>query len=105
MGIAVQWAVFSASSTGAVIANGLTGKPSIARWLVETILADVRNAGWGEVLRVPVPGEAVTETELSQWPPPGEVHVCRRAALGGYMWMPLFPFPEVHQASVAAGGP
>ena len=41
-------------------------------------------------LRVPVPGEAPTETELTAWPPPGEVWVCRRTGHDGFTWMPLF---------------
>ena len=41
-------------------------------------MADVGNVGWGEVLRVPVPGEAPTDTELTAWPPPGEACVSRR---------------------------
>ena len=43
-----------------MIATGMTDDPSAARWMVETIMADVRNAGWGEVLRVPVPGEGAS---------------------------------------------
>jgi hypothetical protein len=42
------------------------------------------------VLRVPVPGETPTETELTAWPPPGEVWVCRRTSHDGFTWMPLF---------------
>ena len=73
-----------------MIATGMTDNPSAARWIVETIMADVRNAGWAEVLRVPVPGEASTETELTAWPPPGEVWVCRRTSHDGFTWLPLF---------------
>jgi hypothetical protein len=90
MSIAVQWVVFAELSTDAMIATGITDKPSAARWIVETIMADVGNAGWGEVLRVPVPGEAPTDTELTAWPPPGEVWVCRRTGQDGFKWMPLF---------------
>jgi hypothetical protein len=90
MSIAVQWVVFAELSTDAMIATGMTDKPSEARWAVETIMADVRNAGWGEVLRVPVPGEAPSDTELTAWPPPGEVWVCRRTGHDGFTWMPLF---------------
>ncbi len=90
MSIAVQWVVLAELSTDAMIATGMTDDPSAARWIVETIMADVRNAGWGEVLRVPVPGEAPTETELTAWPPPGEVWVCRRTSHDGFTWMPLF---------------
>jgi len=90
MSIGVQWVVFAELSTDAMIATGMTDDPSAARWIVETIMADVRNAGWGEVLRVPVPGEAPTETELTAWPPPGEVWVCRRTSHDGFTWLPLF---------------
>jgi hypothetical protein len=54
MSIAVQWVVFAELSTDAMIATEMTDDPSAARWIVETIMADVRNAGWAEVLRVPV---------------------------------------------------
>jgi hypothetical protein len=91
MSTAVQWVVFAERSTDAMIATGITDKPSAARGTVEAIMADVGNAGWGEVLRVPVPGEAPAVAETSEWPPQGEVYVCRRAARGGYNWMPLFP--------------
>ncbi|HEX5298568.1 MAG TPA: hypothetical protein VFW50_16415 [Streptosporangiaceae bacterium] len=37
--------------------GGITDEPSTARWMVETIPADTSHAGWGEVRRVPVPGE------------------------------------------------
>jgi len=87
----VQWAVFPELSTDPMVATGITGEPSTARWLIETILADARHAAWGEMLRVPVPGEAPAAAETSQWPPPGEVYVCRRAAGGGYRWASLFP--------------
>jgi hypothetical protein len=90
MSIGVQWVVFAELSTDAMIATGMTDDPSAARWIVETIMAEVRNAGWGEVLRVPVPGEPPTETELTAWPPPGEVWVCRRTSHDGFTWMPLF---------------
>jgi hypothetical protein len=57
MSVSVQWVVFAELSTDAMIAAGVAGKPSAARWIVESVMADVRNAGWGEVLRVPVSGE------------------------------------------------
>jgi len=47
MSIAVQWVVFAELSTDAMIATGMTDKPSEARWAVEAIMADVRTAGWG----------------------------------------------------------
>jgi hypothetical protein len=74
-----------------MIATGITDKPSAARWIVESVMAEVRNAGWGEALRVPLSGEPPTDAELAEWPPPGEVWVCRRAQRCGYKWMPLFP--------------
>ncbi len=86
-----------------MVATGITDEPSTARWMVETILADATNAGWGEVHRVPVPGEVPSETELALWPPPGEVYVCRRSAVGDYTWRPLFPArPGPHAAVVPA---
>ena len=91
MGIAVQWAVYADRSNEAMVAAGITGNPSSARWIVETIMTDVSNAGWGEVLRVPVPGHPPTDAELTEWPPPGAVYVCRRVTCGRYRWMPLFP--------------
>jgi hypothetical protein len=45
MSIAVQWVVFAELSTDAMIATGITDKPSTAQWIVETIMADVGNAG------------------------------------------------------------
>ena len=93
MSIAVQWVVFSELSGDAIVATGITDKPSAVQWMVEAILTDVRNAGWAEVRRVPVYGEVATEEELTQWPPPGEVYLCRRAARGGYKWLPLCPGP------------
>src|SRR6478609_10393621 len=44
MSIAVQWVVFAELSTDAMIATGMRDDPSAARWIVETIMADVRNA-------------------------------------------------------------
>jgi hypothetical protein len=90
LSIAVQWVVFSELSTDAMVATGITDAPSTARWMVETILADTSHAGWGEVHRVPVPGEVPSEAELRQWPAPGEVYVCRRSAGGGCDWQPMF---------------
>ena len=81
--------IFAELSTDAMIATGMTDNPSAARWIVETIMADVRNAGWGEVLRVPVPGENRPHG-VTAWPPPGEVWVCRRTGHDGFTWMPLF---------------
>ena len=81
-----------------MVATGITDEPSTARWMVETILADTSHAGWGEVRRVPVPGEVPSEAELSQWPARGEVYECRRSA-GGWSWQTLFP------ARPGAGGP
>jgi hypothetical protein len=82
LSIAVQWVVFSELSTDAMVATGITDEPLTARWMVETILADTSHAGWGEVQRVPAPGEIPSEAELNQWPAPGEVYVCRRSARG-----------------------
>jgi hypothetical protein len=65
--------------------------------MVETILADTSHAG-SEVCRVPVPGEIPSEAELSQWPTPGEVYVCRRSARG-CAWQALF---SARAAGVAA---
>jgi hypothetical protein len=98
LSIAVQWVVFSELSTDAMVATGITDEPSTARWMVETILADTSHAGWGEVQRVPAPGEIPSEAELSQWPAPGEVYVCRRSARG-CAWHSLF---SVRPAGVAA---
>jgi hypothetical protein len=89
LSIAVQRVVFSELSTDAMVATGITDEPSTARWMVETILADTSHAGWGEVRRVPVPGEIPSEAELSQWPTPGEVYVCQRPARG-CAWHALF---------------
>jgi hypothetical protein len=47
MSVSVQWVVFAELSTDAMIATGITDKPSAARWIVESVMADVRNAGWG----------------------------------------------------------
>lgn len=103
MSIAVQWVVLAELSTDAIIATGITDKPSIARWIVESVMADVGNAGWGEVMRVPVPGEVPTEAEIAAWPPPGQIWVCRRANRGGYKWMPLFPAdPDNCEAAVTS---
>jgi hypothetical protein len=88
---AVQWVVFAERSSDVMVAIGITDKPSAARWIVEAIMADTSNAGWGEVLRVPVPGEAPPGPGPGEWPPPGEVFVCRRDTRGGYKWPPLFP--------------
>jgi hypothetical protein len=89
LSIAVQWVVFAELSTDAMVATGITDEPLTARWMVETILADTSHAGWGEVQRVPAPGEIPSEAELSQWPAPGEVYVCRRSARG-CAWQPRF---------------
>jgi hypothetical protein len=93
LSIAVQWVVFSESSSEAIVAMGITDKPSAVQWMVEAILTDVRNAGWAEVRRVPVRGEVATEEELTRWPPPGEVYLCRRATGGGFKWLPLCSGP------------
>jgi hypothetical protein len=81
--------VFSELSSDAMVATGITDEPSTARWMVETVLADTSHAAWGEVRRVPAPGEVPSEAELSQWPARGEVYECRRSA-GGWSWQPLF---------------
>jgi hypothetical protein len=69
MSVSVQWVVFAELSTDAMIATGITGKPSAARWIVESVMAEVRNAGWGEALRVPlsVAGEAGTAWLGLRW--------------------------------------
>jgi hypothetical protein len=75
-----------------MIATGMTDKPAMAQSVVEAIMAVSPNAGWGEVMRIGVPGEPPTEAELSEWPPAGEVYICRRAANGDtHKWLPLFP--------------
>ena len=93
MSIAVQWVVFAESSSEAIVAMGITEKPSAVQWMVEAILTDVRNAGWAEVRRVPVRGQVATAEELTRWPPPGEVYLCRRATGGGFKWLPLCSGP------------
>jgi hypothetical protein len=93
LSIAVQWVVFAESSSEAIVAMGITEKPSAVQWMVEAILTDVRNAGWAEVRRVPVRGQVATAEELTRWPPPGEVYLCRRATGGGFKWLPLCSGP------------
>jgi hypothetical protein len=89
---AIQWAVFPALSSDAMIAAGITDKPGMAQSVVEAIMAVSPDAGWGEVVRIAVPGEPPTDAELSEWPPPGEVYICKRAVNDGeHKWMPLFP--------------
>jgi len=85
-----------------MVATGITDAPSTARWMVETILADTSHAGWGEVHRVPAPGEIPSEAELSQWPAPGESYVCRRSASGGCSWQPAFTSHAQVTAQLAA---
>jgi hypothetical protein len=87
---AVEWIVFAELSTDATIAAGNAVKGSTARWMVETILANVPNAGWGEIVRVAA-GQLAAEPDLGEWPPAGQVYLCRRAARNGYKWVPLFP--------------
>src|SRR5690242_7218628 len=65
-----------------MVATGITDEPSTARWMVETILADTSHAGWGEVRRVPVPGEIPSEAELNQWPTPARC-TCAGGRLAG----------------------
>lgn len=43
---ACQRVVFAELSTDAMIATGITGKPAAARWIVESVVAVIRNAGW-----------------------------------------------------------
>jgi hypothetical protein len=43
---ACQRVVFAELSTDAMIATGMTGKPAAARWIVESVVAVIRNAGW-----------------------------------------------------------
>jgi hypothetical protein len=92
MGTAMQWVVFPAVSSDAMVATGITDKPAVARSVVEAVLACAPEAGWGEIVRIAVTGEAPADDDLSEWPPPGQVQVCRRAGRNGeYKWMPLFP--------------
>src|SRR5438046_981169 len=55
--------VFAELSTDATIAAGNAVKGSTARWMVETILANVPNAGWGEIVRVAA-GQPAAEPDL-----------------------------------------
>jgi hypothetical protein len=97
--------VFSEQSSDAMVATGITDEPSTARWMVETVLADTSHAAWGEVRRVPAPGEVPSEAELSQWPARGEVYECRRSARGGWSWQSLFPArPGAARPGVACPG-
>ena len=92
MSTAIQWVVFPRLSTDAMVATGITDKPAVARSAVETVMTYAPNAGWGEVVRIAVPGELPTDAELSEWPSPGKTYVCKRARHDGeYRWMPLFP--------------
>jgi hypothetical protein len=102
MGTAIQWAVYPALSTDVMIATGITDKPAAARSVVEAVMTLAPNSAWGELVRIGVPGKLPADAELSEWPSPGEVYICRRTTNDGkYKWMPLFP---LHQASSAGVG-
>jgi hypothetical protein len=92
MRAAIQWTVFPVLSSEAMVATGITDKPGMAQSAVEAIMAVSPNAGWGEVVRIAVPGGQPTDADWGEWPLPGEVRVCRRDVNDGKIkWMPLFP--------------
>ena len=103
MSVVIQWVVFPRLSSDAMVATGVTDKPAVARSAVETVMTLAPNAGWGEVIRTAVPGERFTDAELSQWPQPGRIFICRRAARDGeYTWMPLYPLEQPSPAGEEA---
>jgi hypothetical protein len=98
--IGYQWTVYhesSAHGTDGILASGITDKPEKARMLVEMILAEVEHAVWGLLLRVPMnEGPSYSEADpAADWPPTGEIQVCRRTTNGGFRWGPLYPRERV----------
>jgi hypothetical protein len=98
--IGYQWTVYhrhSAHESDGILAAGITDKSDKAKSLVETILTEVDHAAWGLLLRIAMdPWSSFGRpSQTADWPPAGEVQVCRRATSGGFRWGPLFPNDRV----------
>jgi hypothetical protein len=94
--IGYQWTVYhrhSGYESDGILATGITDNPDKAKSLVEMTLAEVDDAAWGLLLRVALDSRSsfLRASQTADWPPAGEVQVCRRATDGGFRWGPLFP--------------
>jgi hypothetical protein len=94
--VGFQWTVYhqqSDNDTHGIVANGITDRPDRAKTVVEMILADVDEAAWGLLVRVVLDVSSAYRAEqpVGDWPPAGEIQLCRRAEGGGYLWGPLYP--------------
>jgi hypothetical protein len=87
--IGYEWTVYASSSNDPIIACGITDDPTQAVRVVEFILRTLDRAGWGMLTRVVVSSGAMRPNMLDNWPPAGEIEICRRARDGGFSWMPF----------------
>jgi hypothetical protein len=95
--IGYQWTIYhrhSGHGLDGMLAGGITEDPQKARGLVETILAEDDGAGCGLLVRVEFEGASpygigVVLEPSADWPPPGQVVLCRRKTDGGFWWGPL----------------
>jgi hypothetical protein len=93
--IGYQWTVYhqwSGHNADGILAAGVSSRADQAKTAVETILATQDSAACGLLVRICLDGlpggDAVPEAD---WPPPGEMQLCRRTRDGGCLWAPMYP--------------
>jgi hypothetical protein len=94
--IGYQWTIChrsSAHNSDGILATGITDNPEKAKLLVELVLTSVEQSAWGLLLCVAMDSaaSACRTDQVADWPPAGEVQVCRRTTNDGFRWAPLYP--------------
>lgn len=87
--IGYEWTVYASRSNDPIIACGITDDPTQAVTVVEFILRTLDHAGWGMLTRVTVSSGMMRPNMLDNWPPAGQIEICRRSRNGGFKWMPF----------------
>jgi len=108
--IGYQWTVYhrhSGYESDGILATGMTDKPDKAKSLVEMILGEHDHAAWGSLLRVAMDAWSSSSrtNQTADWPPAGEIQVCRRASGGCFRWAPLYPRDGVEVWDAEGGDP
>jgi hypothetical protein len=90
-----NWAVLSRFSSAPLVASGATCDPQAAKSHVERILLENDAAGLGQLAREVIPFTRPITADWRQWPPVGQLQMCRRTRDGGCSWRPMHERPEM----------
>jgi hypothetical protein len=99
-----NWAVLSRFSSAPLVATGATCDPQSARQQVERILLENDAAGLGQLTREVIPFTRPTARDWQQWPPVGQILMCRRNSGGGCTWWARHQRPDMDHEGEAEDG-